>query len=214
MTVPVKVLVVDDHPLARRGVASLLAEAFPSLELREAGTTSEAITTAAGFQPNLVVLDLRMPDPPGPGATCAALKQRNRHGYIVILTAFAEMNLIRQCLSAGADGVLLKDAEPDDLVRRLRHLAAGTREIDPRVAQSLAVDMMSALRGEKQQVILSPREREVLDLLAEGCSNKQIAGRLFVAETTVKGYVASLLDKLGVDSRLQAVVRAAQQGLI
>jgi DNA-binding NarL/FixJ family response regulator len=214
VTVPVKVLVVDDHPLARRGVASLLAEAFPSLELREAGTTSEAITTAAGFQPNLVVLDLRMPDPPGPGATCAALKQRNRHGYIVILTAFAEMNLIRQCLSAGADGVLLKDAEPDDLVRRLRHLAAGTREIDPRVAQSLAVDMMSALRGEKQQVILSPREREVLDLLAEGCSNKQIAGRLFVAETTVKGYVASLLDKLGVDSRLQAVVRAAQRGLI
>ncbi len=214
MTVPVKVLVVDDHPLARRGVASLLAEAFPSLELREAGTTSEAITTAAGFQPNLVVLDLRMPDPPGPGATCAALKQRNRHGYIVILTAFAEMSLIRQCLSAGADGVLLKDAEPDDLVRRLRHLAAGTREIDPRVAQSLAVDMMSALRGEKQQVILSPREREVLDLLAEGCSNKQIAGRLFVAETTVKGYVASLLDKLGVDSRLQAVVRAAQRGLI
>ena len=214
MTVPVKVLVVDDHPLARRGVASLLAEAFPSLELREAGTTSEAITTAAGFQPNLVVLDLRMPDPPGPGATCAALKQRNRHGYIVILTAFAEMNLIRQCLSAGADGVLLKDAEPDDLVRRLRHLAAGTREIDPRVAQSLAVDMMSELRGEKQQVILSPREREVLDLLAEGCSNKQIAGRLFVAETTVKGYVASLLDKLGVDSRLQAVVRAAQRGLI
>jgi DNA-binding NarL/FixJ family response regulator len=210
----VKVLVVDDHPLARRGVASLLAEAFPSLELREAGTTSEAITTAAGFQPNLVVLDLRMPDPPGPGATCAALKQRNRHGYIVILTAFAEMSLIRQCLSAGADGVLLKDAEPDDLVRRLRHLAAGTREIDPRVAQSLAVDMMSALRGEKQQVILSPREREVLDLLAEGCSNKQIAGRLFVAETTVKGYVASLLDKLGVDSRLQAVVRAAQRGLI
>ena len=214
MTVPVKVLVVDDHPLARRGVASLLAEAFPSLELREAGTTSEAITTAAGFQPNLVVLDLRMPDPPGPGATCAALKQRNKHGYIVILTAFAEMNLIRQCLSAGADGVLLKDAEPDDLVRRLRHLAAGTREIDPRVAQSLAVDMMSALRGEKQQVMLSPREREVLDLLAEGCSNKQIAGRLFVAETTVKGYVASLLDKLGVDSRLQAVVRAAQRGLI
>ena len=214
MTVPVKVLVVDDHPLARRGVASLLAEAFPSLELREAGTTSEAITIAAGFQPNLVVLDLRMPDPPGPGATCAVLKQRNRHGYIVILTAFAEMDLIRQCLAAGADGVLLKDAEPDDLVRRLRHLAAGTREIDPRVAQSLAVDMMSALRGENQQVILSPREREVLDLLAEGCSNKQIAGRLFVAETTVKGYVASLLDKLGVDSRLQAVVRAAQRGLI
>ena len=214
MSVPVKVLVVDDHPLARRGVGSLLEEAFPDLELREAGTTAEAIKIATSFQPNLVVLDLRTPDPPGPAATCAVLKERNKRGYIVILTAFAEMDLIRQCLAAGADGVLLKDAEPDDLIMRLRHLAAGTRVIDPRVAQSLAVDMVSALRGETEQVVLSPREREVLDLLAEGCSNKQIAGRLFIAETTVKGYVAALLDKLGVDSRLQAVVRAAQRGLL
>jgi two-component system response regulator DevR len=214
MTVPMKVLVVDDHPLARRGVASLLAEAFPALELREAGTTGEAITIATGFQPNLVILDLRTPDPPGPAATCAILKERNRRGVIVILTAFAEMDVIRRCLASGADGVLLKDAEPDDLVTRLRHLAAGTRVIDPRVAQSLAADMVSTLRGETEQVALSPREREVLDLLAEGCSNRQIAARLFIAETTVKGHVAALLDKLDVDSRLQAVVRAAQRGLL
>ena len=88
MTVPVKVLVVDDHPVARRGVASLLAEAFPVLEIRETGTTAEAITIATRFQPNLVVLDLRTPDPPGPAATCAALKERSRHSRIVILTAF------------------------------------------------------------------------------------------------------------------------------
>src|SRR5450631_1799518 len=102
MTVPMKVLVVDDHPLARRGVASLLAEAFPALELREAGTTGEAITIATGFQPNLVILDLRTPDPPGPAATCAILKERNRRGVIVILTAFAEMDVIRRCLASGA----------------------------------------------------------------------------------------------------------------
>lgn len=205
---------VDDHPLARRGVATLLAEAFPLLERREAGTTSEAITIASSFQPNLVILDLRMPGLPGPAATCAALKERNKNGAIVILTAFAEMDLIRQCLAAGADGVLLKDAEPAELVTRLRHAAAGIRVIDPRVAQSLAVEMVSTLRGDTEQVPLSPREREVLGLLAEGCSNKQIAGRLFIAETTVKGYVATLLDKLGVDSRLQAVVSAAKRGLI
>lgn len=214
MSVPVKVLVVDDHPVARRGVASLVAEAFPDHELREAGTTTQAIAVATTFQPNLVVLDLRTPDPPSAPAACAILKERNRHGHIVILTAFAEMDLIRQCLAAGADGVLLKDAEPDDLITRLRHVAGGTRVIDPRVAQSLAVDMVSTLRGETEQVVLSPREREVLDLLAEGCSNRQIAGRLFIAETTVKGYVAALLDKLGVNSRLQAVVRAAQRGLL
>jgi two-component system, NarL family, response regulator DevR len=214
MTAPVRVLVVDDHPLARRGVGSLLAEAFSAMELREAGTTSEAITIAGSFQPNLTVLDLRTPEPPSAAATCGILKERNRHGHIVILTAFAEMDLIRQCLAAGAEGVLLKDTEPADLIMRLRHVAAGTRVIDPRVAQSLAVDMVSTLRGETEQVVLSPREREVLDLLAEGCSNRQIAARLFIAETTVKGYVAALLDKLGVDSRLQAVVRAAQRGLL
>jgi len=214
MTVPVKVLVVDDHPVARRGVASLLAEAFPVLEIRETGTTAEAITIATRFQPNLVVLDLRTPDPPGPAATCATLKERSRHSRIVILTAFAEMDLIRQCLAAGADGVLLKDAEPDDLVTRLRHVAGGTRVIDPRVAQTLALDMVSTLRGETDQVVLSPRERQVLELLAEGCSNRQIAERLYLAETTVKGHVAALLAKLGVDSRLQAVVRATQRGLL
>jgi DNA-binding NarL/FixJ family response regulator len=214
MSVPVKVLVVDDHPLARRGVGSLLAEAFPSLELREAGTTTGAISIAKSFQPNLVVLDLRLPDPPGPAATCAALKEGHRNGCIAILTAFAEMDLIRQCLAAGADGVLLKDTEPEELVMRLRHLAAGTRVIDPRVAQTLASDMVSALRGGSDQVVLSPRERDVLELLAEGCSNRQIAARLFIAETTVKGYVAGLLQKLGVDSRLQAVVSAAKRGLL
>ena len=214
MTVPVQVLVVDDHPVARRGVASLLAEAFPVLEIRETGTTAEAITIATRFQPNLVVLDLRTPDPPGPAATCAALKERSRHSRIVILTAFAEMDLIRQCLAAGADGVLLKDAEPDDLVTRLRHVAGGTRVIDPRVAQTLALDMVSTLRGETDQVVLSPRERQVLELLAEGCSNRQIAERLYLAETTVKGHGAALLAKLGVDSRLQAVVRATQRGLL
>jgi two-component system, NarL family, response regulator DevR len=214
MTRPVKVLLVDDHPLVRRGVGSMLAEAFPALELREAGSTAEAIVIATAFQPNLVVLDLRLPDPPGPAATCAALKERNHHGHIVILTAFAEMDLIRQCLAAGADGVLLKDTEPDELIRCLRLVAAGTRAIDPRVAQTLAADMVSTLRGENDQIVLSPRERDVLELLAEGCSNRQIAARLFIAETTVKGYVATLLDKLGVDSRLQAVVQAAKRGLV
>ncbi len=214
MTGPVKVLVVDDHPVARRGIGSLVAEAFPEHVLREAGTTGEAIALAAGFQPHVVILDLRTPDPPGPAATCALLKERNRNGRIVILTGHAEMDLIRQCLAAGADGVLLKDAEPEDLILRLRHVAAGTRVLDPRVAQELAVDQVSALRGQSGHLVLTTREREVLDLLAQGCSNRQIAAQLFIAETTVKGYVAALLTKLGVDSRLQAVVRAAQRGLL
>jgi len=214
MTGPVRVLVVDDHPLARRGVGSMLVEAFPVLDMREAGSTAEAIAIATAFQPNLVVLDLRLPDPPWPAATCSALKERNRHGRIVILTAFAEMDLIRQCLAAGADGVLLKDTAPDELIMRFRHLAAGTSVIDPRVAQTLAADMVSTLRGETDQIALSPRERDVLELLAEGCSNRQIAARMFIAETTVKGYVAALLSKLGVDSRLQAVVQAAKRGLV
>ncbi len=214
MSPPIKVLIVDDHPLARRGVASLLTEAFGDHVLREAGTTAEAIKVASTFQPQLILLDLRTPEPPGPVSACARLKERNRNGHIGILTAYAEIDLLRQCLAAGADGVLLKDAEPADLVVKLRQLAAGNRVIDSRVAQALAVDLVNTLRGRTEHIVLSPREREVLDLLAEGCSNRQISARLFIAETTVKGYVAALLDKLGVDSRLQAVVRATQRGLL
>ena len=214
MTLPVKVLLVDDHPLARRGIATLVQEAFGECEVRETGTTADAIRVATSFQPHLVVLDLRTPDPPGPAATCAALKEHNRNGHILILTAYAEIEMLRQCLAAGAEGVLLKDAEPADLVLKLRQVAAGNRVIDAKVAQALAVDLVNALRGQGSQLLLSPREREVLDLLAQGCSNRQIAGRLFIAETTVKGYVAALLDKLGVESRLQAVVVAVQRGLV
>ncbi len=214
MTPPAKVLLVDDHPLARRGIATLVQEAFGSCDLREAGTTAEAIRIATSFQPQLVILDLRTPEPPGPVAACAKLKEHNRHGHILILTAYAEIDLLRQCLAAGADGVLLKDSEPADLVVKFREAVAGNRVIDGKVAQALAVDLINALRGQRAQVVLSPREREVLDLLAQGCSNRQIAGRLFIAETTVKGYVAALLDKLGVESRLQAVVVAARRGLV
>ena len=118
-------------------------------------------------------------------------------GYIVILTAFAEMDLIRQCLAAGADGVLLKDAEPGELILRFRHLAAGTRVIDPRVAAVAGRGHGQHPAGETDQVVLSPRERDVLDLLADGCSNRQIADRLFIAETTVKGYVATFWANWG-----------------
>lgn len=214
MTLPVKVLLVDDHPLARRGIATLVQEAFAEFDLRETGSTAEAIWIATSFQPQLVILDLRTPEPPGPAETCAKLMEHNSRGHILVLTAYAEIELLRQCLAAGADGVLLKDAEPADLVVQFRQVAAGNRIIDARVAQALAVDLVGVLRGQNLEVTLSPREREVLDLLAQGCSNRQIAGRLFIAETTVKGYVAALLDKLGVESRLQAVVVAAQRGLV
>ncbi len=214
MTPPVRVLLVDDHPLARRGIATLVQEAFGECVLRETATTADAIMISSAFLPHLVVLDLRLPHPPGPVQTCTAIKQRNPDGHILIVTAYAEIELLRQCLAAGADGVLLKDAEPADLVMHLRQVAAGHRVIDAKVAQALAADLVGALRGPGPQVVLSPREREVLDLLAQGCSNRQIANRLFIAETTVKGYVAALLDKLGVESRLQAVVVAVQRGLV
>jgi DNA-binding NarL/FixJ family response regulator len=100
------------------------------------------------------------------------------------------------------------------MLAALRSLARGERMIDPRIAQTLANELVSVLRGEAQTVQLTIREREVLDLLAEGCSNRMIAERLFIAETTVKGYVRSLLQKLGASSRLQAVIRATEQGLL
>lgn len=101
-----------------------------------------------------------------------------------------------------------------DLRKALQSVVTGHRVIDPRIAQTLATDHVRVLRGETLTVVLTSREREVLELLAEGCSNRLIAERLFIAETTVKGYVSSLLEKLGAKSRLQAVIRASEHGLL
>jgi DNA-binding NarL/FixJ family response regulator len=209
----VKALIVDDHPIARRGLHDVLRSAFPLDDVAEVDSGSGALAAAHRLKPDVVLLDLRLPGTP-PSVVCAQLRASFPKLPIVIVTAFVDGPELKRCLSAGADGCVLKDAPIPQMISALRAIVRGERHVDPRVAQSLAADMVSILRGENRVVTLTRREREVLGLLAEGCSNRMIAETLVLAETTVKGYVASLMDKLGAASRLQAVVRAHAVGIL
>lgn len=208
-----KALIVDDHPIARRGLQTVLEVAFRIERVDEVDSGSKALAAAHSLRPELVLLDLRLPGTPA-SILCAQLRASFPKLAIVVITAFADAAEIKRCLAAGADGCLLKDAPITEMAAALRAIVRGEKHIDARIAQTLAVDMVSVLRGEASVAHLTPREREVLELLAEGCSNRMIAERLVLAETTVKGYIASLLDKLDASSRLQAVVRAHEAGLI
>jgi DNA-binding NarL/FixJ family response regulator len=209
----VHVLLVDDHPLARRGLRVLTAMAFPGATLADAGDAEEARRAAAHKRPDLVLLDLRMPGSEPADVLCAALLEIAPRAAIVLITAFDELNQIRACLAAGARGCLLKDVGETDLAGTLHRALAGENVLDERIARRLADEYVGVLQGDSH-VTLTPRERAVLRQLAEGSSNRAIAATLHLSENTVKGYVAQLMGKLDASSRWQAVVNADRLGLL
>jgi DNA-binding NarL/FixJ family response regulator len=156
---------------------------------------------------------MHIPDAMPTAELCRQLRGLLPRARIVIVTAFDRLGEIEDCLAAGADGCLLKDTTDVDFTAALRTIRAGQTVIDPRIAQRLATDLLGR-RSSSTDVHLTAREREVLHLIAEGCSNRAISERLQLSEATVKGYVSSLLYKLGVSSRLEALVRASDAGLI
>lgn len=209
-----KALIVDDHPIARGGLRVLLESSLQCETIAEVDDAANALTVAAEVRPDLVLLDLRMPGPMPISVLCSRLREMLPQARVVIITAFDEPAPIKACLASGAHGCLLKDTSEVDLADALRRIAGGANVLDPRIAQRLAEDLVDELQGHAPTVRLTSRERDVLALLAEGCANKAIAERLALAETTVKGYVGSLLEKLGASSRLHAVVRASELGLL
>ena len=208
-----RVLVVDDHPLARHGVCRLLESSARRYELIEASDGTGALELARRDRPELVVLDLRLPTPRGTSALCEELLMVSPASRILVCTAFEDAARIGECIAAGARGCILKDAEGGDFVTALARVEAGETVIEPRIAQQLAVRFTRGL-GQQDDFGLTKRERSVLALLGDGFSNRQIAGQLLLSEHTVKGYVTSLLNKLGARSRLEAVVLATRAGLL
>lgn len=209
-----RVLVVDDHPIARQGLTSIVRDAFRVERVVEVDNARDALVAAKREAPALILLDLQIPGVPQTAVLCTQLRVAAPEARIAIITAFEDTSAIKRCFAAGADACLLKDTSMVDLREALKAVVAGRRVIDPRIAQTLAADHLRVLRGETPTVDLTQRERDVLELLAEGCSNRLIAERLFLAETTVKGYVSNLLEKLHATSRLQVVIRASEQGLL
>jgi len=200
----IRVLVVDDHPVVRRGVTELLAS-VPDVEVVGAtGDGAAGVALAETLDPDVVLMDIEMPGVDGVAATQRIGSVAPRTA-VVILTTFADRARITRALDAGAAGYLLKDAEPSELIEGIRAAAAGSTPISPRVASRLAERSDDPIPAS-----LTPREREVLALVAEGLANKQIARRLGIAEKTVKAHLTSVFAALDVTDRTQAALWVAR----
>ena len=199
----IRVIVAEDHPVVRSGLLQLLAEVKQVEVVGAAAGGEEAVTLASSERPDVVLMDLEMPDIDGIEAT-RRIRAADEGVNVVVLTAFSDRERILDAIDAGAVGYLLKDAEPDELVRGLEAAARGESPLSPKAAQAL-VAARANRSGEPQ---LTPREDEVLRLLAEGLPNKLIARRLEISEKTVKAHLTSIFQRIGVTDRTQAALWA------
>lgn len=210
---PVRVLLVDDHELVRAGLRTMLAGDGGVLVVGDAGTGAAAISRARDLRPDVVLLDARLPDMPG-DEVCRQLLASSPELAVVILTTFAEDDLVRRCVRAGARGYMLKDIARLDLGRNLRAVMRGEAVIDSKVAPAVLAAVRQAAGSAEADEPLNPRQKEVLRLVAEGLSNREIASRTHLSEYTVKGYVEEILARLGARNRVHAAIVATKQGLI
>ncbi|MGH2820512.1 MAG: response regulator [Actinomycetota bacterium] len=205
----IRVLLADDHGVVRAGLQQLLAN-FEGIEVVGAASDGEqAVALASQTQPDVILMDLHMPEVDGIQATRLILEGRPGTS-IVILTSFSEKGKILQALDAGAVGYLLKDAEPDELLRGIQAAARGESPLAPKAARAV----LSARSEMRPGAELTEREREMLVLLAEGLGNKQMARRLRISEKTVKAHLTNAFRRIGVSDRTQAALWAERQGLL
>jgi DNA-binding NarL/FixJ family response regulator len=209
----VRVLLVDDHELVRAGLRTMLAGDSGVSVVGDAGTGAAAIARARALNPDVVLLDALLPDMPG-DEVCRRLLSNSPDLVVVILTTFAEDDLVRRCVRAGARGYLLKDIARLDLGRSLRAVMRGEAVIDSKVAPAVLAAARQAADNPEANEPLNPRQKEVLRLVAEGLSNREIASRTHLSEYTVKGYVEEILERLGARNRVHAAIVATKQGLI
>jgi len=208
---PIRVLIVDDHGVVREGLRAYL-ELEPDIQVvGEARDGTEAVRRALELSPDVVLMDLVMPNMDGVDAT-TRIKEQQPAVHVIVLTSFLEDDRVVPAIKAGATSYLLKDVAASDLARAIRGARAGQAQLHPEVARRL-MQQVTAPRKPDAGAQLTEREREVLRLLAEGRSNKEIARALVVSERTVKGHVSNILGKLGLQDRTQAALYAVRHGL-
>jgi two-component system response regulator DevR len=204
-----RVFLVDDHEVVRRGVRDLL-EAEDDLEVvGEAGTGEEAISRVGSAQPDVAVVDLRLPDMDGI-EVCRELRSRHPELHCLILTSFADDEALIDAVMAGASGYVLKQIKGNEIVESVRRVADGQSLLDPQTTQRVLERMRNGTEEEQQLGQLTPQERRIFDLIGEGRSNRQIADEMFLAEKTVKNYVSNLLMKMGMARRTEVAAYAAR----
>jgi DNA-binding NarL/FixJ family response regulator len=205
----VRIFLLDDHEVVRRGVRELL-EVEDDLEVvGEAGTAEEARQRIPATSPDVAIIDMRLPD--GNGVeVCREVRSRNPEVQCVVLTSFADDEALFDSIMAGAAGYLLKQIKGNDLVDAIRRVAAGQSLLDPSVTERVLERLRKGPEEDERLSRLTEQERKILDLIAEGLTNRQIGERMFLAEKTVKNYVSNLLAKLGMERRTEAAVFAAR----
>ena len=208
MSDPIRVLIVDDHPVVRDGLRGIFESTTEFEVAGEAGNGAEAVTRARALRPDVVLMDLRMPDVDG----VTAIKRLSELGLdtrVLVLTTYDTDSHVLPAIEAGATGYLLKDAPRDELLRAVRAAAQGQAALSP----SVATRLMSRVRAPGAEP-LSQRELEVLSLVAAGTTNREAAARLFISEATVKTHLLHIYAKLGVGDRAAAVAEAFNRGLL
>jgi len=209
---PIRVFLVDDHEVVRRGVHDLL-DAEPGIEVvGEAGTMEHALARGPALRPDVAVLDVRLPD--GDGITvCRELRSRMPELACLMLTSFDDDDALLDTIMAGAAGYVLKQIKGSDLVSAVRTVASGQSMLDPATTARLMSSLREDGHEEQESALLAgltPREREILVLIGEGLTNRQIGKQLFLSEKTIKNHISRLLAKLGVERRIQAAVIATE----
>ncbi len=207
-----RIVIVDDHMIVRRGLRSLLEDEPDFVVVGETGEGETARWLIPQLRPDLALIDIRLSDMTGL-ELCRALQQYNLPTRLVILTAFLDRDLLHQTLSAGANGYLLKDAENADLVRNLRLVLQGQTVLDQRAVGYVA-EYVANHPPKETDPLLTPRELEILRMIAQGMTNGEIADALYVSAATVKDYVRNIITKLEARNRVEAVTIAVRRGLI
>lgn len=209
---PVQVLVVDDHAIVRKGICALLATEQMIQVVGEASNGREAVAQAAALQPDVILMDVVMPEMDGLEAIRLII-DRQPETRILVLTSFASVDMVLPAIKAGALGYLLKDSGPEELVQAINQVHSGNSSLHPTIARKLLEEISQPGHGGSRIDSLTDREISVLKLVAQGHSNREIAKLLTVSEATVRTHVSHILAKLELSSRTQAALYALRKGL-
>jgi two-component system response regulator DevR len=205
----IRVFILDDHELVRRGIAELLGSVAEFEVVGEASTAADALPRALASKPDVAILDMRLPDGSGIDV-CRDIRSALPDTHCLILTSYDDHDAVLSSVLAGASGYILKEVRAAGLVDAIRQAALGRSLIGPAIVAQVMDQVQNGSRKDPRPKDLTDREREVLDLIADGLTNRQIGERLFLAEKTVKNYASSLFAKLGLERRSQAAVLGAE----
>jgi len=209
----IRVLIVDDHAFIRKGVRAFLEEIEDIEVVGEAGDGEEAVAQSKALQPDVILMDLVMPHMDGVEAISQITTQQEKV-HIIALTSFATDDKIFPAIKSGAMGYILKDSEPEELVKAIRKVYLGEPTLDPGIARKVLQEISRPSKGQPTPDPLTEREEEVLRLVAKGLRNQDIAKQMVIAQVTVRTHVSNILSKLHLANRVQATLYALREGLV